>query len=120
MTFDKFHVIKLINHAVDQVRREEVKTQPILHKARYAVLKNENNLTHTQQEKLQELQLSKLNLKTIRAMHLRENFQAIYQAETKVEFEILLKKWYFWARISDTKRIIPMKPLFKLIKRSHN
>ena len=97
MTFDKFHVMKLINHAVDQIRREEVKTQPILCKARYVVLKNQHNLTQTQQGKLQELQLSKLNLKTMRAMHMRENFQTIYQAKTKTEFEIVLKKWYFWA-----------------------
>lgn len=106
ITYDRFHVTKIINDAVDQVRREELRTQPILKKARYVILKNEKNLTKKQREKLQELQLSKLNLKTLRAMHLRENFQAIYKAETKQEFEILLKKWYFWATHSKIPKII--------------
>ena len=106
ITFDRFHVTKLINEAVDEVRRLEAKLFPILKDSRYAVLKNAENLTQTQREKLEALRLSKLNLKTLRAMHIRENFQAIYAAETKEEFEILLKKWYSWARHS---RIPEMK-----------
>lgn len=113
MTFDKFHVMKIINNAVDQVRREEVKTQPILKEARYAVLKNEPNLTKTQQEKLQQLRLSKLNLKTILALHMRENFQTIYQAQTKGQFELLLKQWYFWTTHS---RIPAMIDVARTIK----
>ncbi len=30
ITFDKFHIIKIINEAVDSVRREEAKTNPLL------------------------------------------------------------------------------------------
>ncbi len=51
ITFDKFHVMKIINGAVDQVRREEAKTNPILKKTRYIFLKNEDNLTKKQLEK---------------------------------------------------------------------
>jgi len=114
ITFDKFHVIKLINEAVDQVRREEAKTQPILKKSRYAILKNEQNLTETQQEKREEITLSKLNLKTIRAMHMRENFQAVYTAETKEDFTRLLQKWYYWTSHS---RLPAMIHVAKTIKR---
>jgi transposase len=114
ITFDKFHVIKLINEAVDQVRREEAKTQPILKKSRYAVLKNEENLTETQKEKREEITLSKLNLKTIRAMHMRENFQAVYTAETKEDFTRLLQKWYYWTSHS---RLPAMMHVAKTIKR---
>jgi transposase len=106
ITFDRFHVTKIVNEAVDKVRRSEIKLFPILKDARYAVLKNEENLTKTQREKLEELRLSKFNLKTLRAMHLRENFQAIYAAETKADFEILLKKWYFWATHSRLPEMI--------------
>ncbi len=38
-----------------------------------------------------------LNLQTIRAFHIRENFQSIYKEQTKEEFELKLHKWYFWA-----------------------
>ncbi len=40
ITFDKFHVMKNLNMAVDEVRRHEVKLHPILINARYALLKN--------------------------------------------------------------------------------
>jgi transposase len=113
ITFDKFHILKIINDAVDQVRREEVSIQPILTNARYVLLKNEKNLTAKQREKLNELQLSKLNLKSIRALHIRENFQQIYQAYTEEEFETLLKKWYFWATHS---RLAPIIKAAKTIK----
>lgn len=114
ITFDKFHILKVINKAVDQVRREEVSIQPILANARYVLLKNEKNLTITQREKLEELRLSNLNLKSIRALHIRENFQEIYKAVTEEEFEILLKKWYFWATHS---RLDPIIKAAKTIKK---
>lgn len=113
ITFDKFHVVKILNTAVDKVRRQEIKTQTILKNARYVVLKNPENLTKKQKKKLEELQLSKLNLKTMRAMHIRENFQEIYGSRSKEEFEDLLKKWYFWATHS---RIPQMIKVAKTIK----
>ena len=110
ITFDKFHILKVINKAVDQVRREELVTQPILTNARYVLLKNEKNLTKNQKKKLEELQLPKLNLKSIRALHIRENFQEIYKAPTEEDFQTLLKKWYFWATHS---RLEPIKNQYR-------
>ena len=97
ITFDKFHIVKLINTAVDEVRRQEVGSHQILRRARYVVLKNNGNLTESERIKLEELSLSKLNLKTVRAMRIRESFQDIYNAPTEEVFEGLLNKWYFWA-----------------------
>jgi transposase len=45
ITFDKFHVIKLINQAVDAVRRAEQKSRAELKKSRYLWLKNPQNLS---------------------------------------------------------------------------
>ena len=45
ITFDKFHLLKIINKRVDEIRQEEVKTEECLKNARYAVLKNDHNLT---------------------------------------------------------------------------
>lgn len=45
ITFDKFHVIKIINEAVDNTRRAEQKDNDILKYTRYSWLKNLNNLT---------------------------------------------------------------------------
>lgn len=113
ITFDKFHVLKLINEAVDQVRRQEAQSQPLLKKTRYLFLKNEENLTFEQSMKLHQLRISKLNLKSIKALHIRENFQAIYKAETESDFVFLLKRWYFWATHSRLKPIIKVAKTIK-------
>lgn len=106
ITFDRFHIMKILNKAVDEVRKQEVRTQLILKGHKYIFLKNESNLTGKQRQTRKDLSISKLNLKSIRALHIRENFQEIYKAESFQEFEALLKKWYFWATHS---RLEPIK-----------
>ena len=76
-------------------------------------MKNNKNLTKKQREKLEELKISNLNLKSIRALHIRENFQEIYNSYSVEDFEIKLKKWYFWATHSKLK---PMISAAKTIK----
>ena len=44
ITFDKFHVMKLMNEAIDKVRREEQSHNILLKKTRYLWLKNPENL----------------------------------------------------------------------------
>ncbi len=114
ITFDRFHITKIINEAVDKVRRSEAKENDLLKNTRYIFLKNHRNLTKKQSEKLTELSISKLNLKSIRALHIRENYQEIYHAENQKDFETLLKKWYFWATHS---RLEPIKQAAYTIKR---
>ena len=114
ITFDKFHIIKLINEAVDQVRREEAQGNPLLKGTRFIFLKNKANLTEKQKEIKASLSLAKLNLKSIRALQIRETFQQIYQAETSEQFEALLKRWYYWATHSQ---LAPMVKVAKTIKR---
>ncbi len=67
LTFDKFHIMKIVNAAVDEVRRQEQKERPELIRTRYIWLQNPTNLKASQLNTLEELQVKKLNLKTIRA-----------------------------------------------------
>ena len=113
ITFDKFHIVKIINEAVDEVRRTEAAKNPLLKGSRYIFLKNEKNLTVEQRDKKNELKLSTLNEKLFRALNLRESFQQIYAAPTEQEFERLLNKWYYWATHSQLQ---PMKKSAKTIK----
>jgi transposase len=113
ITFDKFHIIKLINEAVDEVRRSVAIHYPLLKGTRYIFLKNESHLTQQQQAQKEELKLSKLNEALFRALNLRETFQQIYAATSAKHFEKLLKKWYFWASHS---RLKPMVDVAKTIK----
>ncbi len=52
-------------------------------------MKNEENLTQMQAQTRKELSILGLNLKSIRVLHIRENFQEIYKASTEAEFEYL-------------------------------
>lgn len=111
ITFDKFHILKLINEAVDAVRRSEAKEESCLKGARYVFLKNKTNLTAKQQEKREAL--SQKNLKSFRALRIREAFQEIYKAQNIEEFEGQLKAWYFWATHC---RLEPIKSVAKTLK----
>lgn len=114
LTFDKFHVMKILNIAVDQVRREEQKERPeLLSKTRYLWLKNQHNLKSSQADWLEQLTVKKLNLKTSRAYHIRLNFQEFY-TQPAATAEAFLKKWYFWATHS---RLEPIKEAAYTIKR---
>jgi len=113
ITFDKFHVLKTLNEAVDEVRRQEQKGQPELKKTRYIFLKNPKNLTSKQSERLADLKLKDLNLKTMRAYQIRLNFQELW-LQPPDQAEHFLNKWYFWATHS---RIEPIKEAAYTIKR---
>lgn len=115
IVFDRFHVMKVLNTAVDMVRREEVMEQAVLRKTKYLWLKNRRNLTEKEQKRLAAIEsMPKLNLRTVRAMHIRENFQLLYAEHDKAEFELGLKKWYWWATHC---RIDEMREAAKTIKR---
>ena len=103
--FDRYHIMKVINTAVDEVRKQESKDQEILKGNRYVFFKNEKNLTQKQTQTRKALSLSKLNLKSVRTLHIRGNFQEIYKASSTEEFEKLLNKWYFWATHSRLEAI---------------
>ena len=80
LTFDKFHVMKLINEAVDEVRRQEQRVRPELKGSRYVWVKNPEQLTMKQIEISDRLRLPRLHLKTVRAYHLRLAFQDFWNA----------------------------------------
>ena len=104
ITFDKFHAVKIINAAVDKVRREEVKSRPELKKSRYVWLKNATNLTGAQRETRDSL--AKSNLKTARAYQIRLAFQDLYDQPSTQAAADHLKRWYFWATHSRLEPII--------------
>ncbi len=79
-------------------------------------LRHLSNSTGSQEQRveIEELELSSLKLKTVRALHLRESFQDIYEAESVEDFELLLDKSYFWATHS---RLEPFIKLARTIRK---
>ena len=103
-TFDNFHLMKLLNKAVDEVRRREQATRPELKRTRYVWLKNDWNRTEKQAEIFAQLRDS--NLATAKATHIKTVFQDIFACEDRETAAVALKRWYFWATHSRIKPII--------------
>ena len=55
IVFDRFHIVKKMNEAVDQIRKEERKEYEGLKNSRYLWLRNNNSLTDEQKKKVEEL-----------------------------------------------------------------
>jgi transposase len=114
VTFDKFHAVKIINDAVDQVRRAEQKQQDVLRGTRYIWLRNPDALSERQRTTLENLPTR--HLKTARAYQIRLAFQHLYEQPSD-EAASYLKKWYFWATHS---RLEPIIDAAHTIKRHWN
>jgi transposase len=113
VTFDKFHVVSLVNDAVDQVRRLEQKESPELVKSRYVWLKNPENLTAGQWETFDGLDIVNSHLKTARAYQIRLAFQDLFNQPAD-HAKAFLNKWYFWATHS---RLQPIVKVAKTIRK---
>ena len=109
ITFDKFHVIKLANEAVDQVRREEARNNFQIKGRRYIFLKNVDHLTQEEKEALSRLEAQ--NLDTIQAMQIRMNLQQLFTMSAK-SARRFLDRWNVWVQVCD---LAPMKRLAKTI-----
>jgi transposase len=109
-TFDKFHLIKMVNEAVDEVRRAEQEDLPeeLVH-TRYLWLKNPENLTCKQMTRLMGFLESRNTLKTARAYRLKLSFQHLFN-QNKPDAEQFLKDWYYWATHSR------LEPMIKVAK----
>jgi len=112
ITFDRFHIMQLMQEAVDKVRRQEGKTTELLKKTRYLWLKNPRALTPREQAKLNSL--SHYKLKTGRAYRIKLALQELFNQSDRQAGEAFLKRWYFWATHS---RLGPVIDAARAIKR---
>ena len=115
---DRFHIMQKFGKALDNVRSEEAKRlraekqQPVLSKSRWCFLKRLENLTEKQSFKLNEL--LKMNLRTVKAYLLREQFQKFWEYRSPGWAGRFLSQWCHAANCS---RIGPMKNLAKMLER---
>jgi len=93
-TFDRFHLIKLMNDAMGKIRADEARQFPeILKKSRYLFLKNPEHLTPEEAQRLDAIVTSQ-SLKSTEAYTHKLNLQNVYFAENRQEAETLLKLWH--------------------------
>ncbi len=103
IVFDRFHVQKLVNEALDETRREEwrrlrevdEKNAKKVKGLRWSLLKNPWNLTPTQSHRLSTLQQD--NGRLYRAYLLKETFAGILDRHQPHVVTDKLNEWLSWA-----------------------
>lgn len=114
---DRFHIRGKFSEAVDKVRRQEVARlkgegkDPVLKKSRWCFLKNRHNLTGNQKGLLKTL--LNMNLKTVRAYLLAEDFEHFWTYNSVTWAKKFLKSWTKRAMYS---RIEPMKAVARMLR----
>lgn len=116
IVYDKFHIMKYLNHAVDLIRREEHRIlqknkDTSLTKARFLFLKNHDSFTDSEKESWDKL--SKLNLQVSKAWMLKELFKEFYTQGSIEKATLFWKKWYFRVTHSKMKALIKVARMMK-------
>lgn len=111
ITFDKFHVIKSVNEAVDEVRRSEQKSCVNLKHTRYLWLKNEKSLSKEQKDQLDKLK--DCELETAKAYRMKICLQEIFQYHASIG-PMVLKDWVSWGLRC---RLEPMVEVAKMLQK---
>lgn len=116
IVFDKFHVMRLANEAVDKVRRWEHKLliadgDDTLKRTKYLWLYNPDNIPEDHLPSFRELR--SLDLKVSRAWAIKESLRRLWTYKYIGAAKNYFKRWYFWATHS---RLQPVSTIAKTIK----
>jgi transposase len=109
---DRFHIMKKMNEAIDEVRREEARRltengyEPVLKHSRWCLLKRPENRTEKETVKLSEL--LQYNLQSVRSHLLREDFQRFWEYRSPGWAVKFLDEWCIRTMRS---KIEPMKKI---------
>ena len=114
---DRFHIMAMLNKAIDQIRAGEAKRmkqdgeEPLLKHSRWFWLKRAWNLTKNQAVKLREL--LRYNLQTVRAYLLKEQFHAFWEYRRVGVAKRFLDRWC--TRVMRSK-LEPMKKVARTLR----
>jgi transposase len=115
---DRFHIMAMLNKAIDKIRAGEAKRlktdgyEPMLKHTRWYWLKRTWNLTKNQTIKLRHL--LKYNLQTVRAYLLKEEFHSFWEYRRAGWAQRFFKNWC--TRVMRSK-LEPMKKVARTLKK---
>lgn len=114
--FDPFHIMKMFNKAVDEVRRQEAawgtkEEKKALLKTRQLWLWGEENLPARHAERFEELKKS--SLKTARAWRLKELWRTFKHCVDEHDGLAFFKQWY---RLAMASKLEPIKRIARMLK----
>ena len=104
ITVDRFHVAKAVNEELKKLKNQEKKQHPqVIKGAHYPLLKNQENLTHTQQEKLDQVYEACPALRM--AHRLKECLRHIFEYPSTKEKAI--QRLHKWSHIAEKEHLFP-------------
>lgn len=115
---DRFHIMKKLNGAIDDIRRSEVsqfkanKQENVLKRGRWLLLKRPENLTEKQTVRLAEL--FKINLSSIKGYLMREDFQQFWEYQRYDFAGKFLDNWVTRTLQTDLE---PMKKVARMLRK---
>jgi transposase len=106
IVFDHFHIIKMFNDKLSDLRRKlyheaSEEEQAILKGTRWLLLKNPENLNDERNEKEQLEKALNLNKPLSTAYYLKEDLRQLWEQEDKFHAEIFLDIWIAMAKSSE-------------------
>jgi transposase len=114
---DRFHIMRKFNEAIDEIRRGEAKLfkaanqENVLVRGRWLLLKRPGNLSDKQTVRLGDL--LKLNLSSIKAYLMREDFQRFWEYKQARFADRFLENWVTRALQTNLE---PMKKVAKMLR----
>ena len=106
---DRFHLIKYLNEAVDNVRKREYQKNENLKNSKYALLKNRYNLTPKQYFKFEEV--LRMNTEVSYAWRLKECFKNLFGTPDYIEADRRFSDWSsfcIWEGIPEIIKVVRM------------
>ena len=115
---DRFHIVAVLNRALDKVRAAEAKRlkaegyEPVLQKTRWCFMKRRKNLTGGQRLRLKDVLC--YDLKTVRAYLLSQAFDALWSYRSAAWAGKFLDGWIRHVMLS---RIDPLKKVARSLRK---
>ena len=112
--FDHFHVVKLMNEKLDDIRREVVsaetdeKRKKTIKGTRYILLANEEDIRDDERGSKKPDKALELNTPLTQAYYLKEDLREIYCQTSKTKAASKLDEWIAMARGSGQKQLVTM------------
>jgi len=116
ITFDKFHVIKAANEALEKIRSREAKENPVLKGTRWDWMKNPRSLNATEGKRINDA-LSQKRLHTGKAYRLKVLLQEILDSSQAMTYEVGKGELSGWLRWALRCRIPEMVEVAQMIRR---
>jgi len=111
ITFDKFHVIKILNEAMDKIRRNEARDHAMLKGHKYTFLKSNNHLNEKQkQERAELIELLPVIGKAYRLKILFNDFWEFKDKEEAASFLI------YWCDLAEEDKISELVKFAQTVK----